>query len=100
MACCNICGAVYTFQKNLLLNGESKLIDMFLCFPELHQNLKELFTIVSKNHEYFGKPSTTANEKAAAAENDALFTKKIPFYSQKYPSLGKCTSHSRPILTV
>lgn len=62
---------------------------MFLCFPELHQNLKELFTIISKNHEYYGKPSTTANEKAAAAENAALFTKKIPFYFPEVPITRK-----------
>ena len=96
MACCDICGAVYTFQKNLLrhivmthneheqppsvkceqcdyegsytnllqhknMHREKAIIcslcgenfytkanlNMFLCFPELHKNLKELFTIVS-----------------------------------------------------
>ena len=51
---------------------------MFQCYPDLHQKLKELFLIISKNHEYFSKPSTTDNEKAAAAENAALFTKKFP----------------------
>ena len=47
------------------------------------------FTIISKNHEYFSKPSTTANEKAAAAENAALFTKKMPFYSTEVPITRK-----------
>ena len=70
-------------------NGESKLIDMFLCYPELHQKLKELFLIISKNHEYFSKPSTTDNEKAAAAENAALFTKKLPFYFPEVPITRK-----------
>ena len=53
-----------------------KLIDMFHGYPELLGNLKELFMIISKNHAYFGKPSITESEKAAAAENAALFTKK------------------------
>ena len=79
---------MHKIYKNFL-KGESKLIDMFKCFPELHKNLKELFTIVSKNHEYFGKPSTTANEKAAAAENAALFTKKMPFYFPEVPITRK-----------
>ena len=35
--------------KNFL-NGESKLIDMFLCFPELHQHLKELFEATVRRH--------------------------------------------------
>ena len=70
---------MHKIYKNFL-NGESKLIDMFLCYPELHQKLKELFLIISKYHEYFSKPSTTDNEKADAAENAALFTKKLPFY--------------------
>ena len=30
-------------------------------------NLKELFMIIKTNHAYFGKPSTTESEKAAAA---------------------------------
>ena len=48
---------------------------------------KPLFVV--KNHEYFGKPSTTANEKAAAAENAALFTKKMPFYFPEVPITRK-----------
>ena len=32
--------------KNFL-NGESKLIDMFLCYPDLHQKLKEKWLVVT-----------------------------------------------------
>ena len=70
---------MHKIYKNFL-NGESKLIDMFLCYPELHQKLKELSLFISKNDEYISKPSTTDNEKAATAENATLFTKKLPFY--------------------
>ena len=52
---------------------------MFCGHPELHKKFEELFTIVSKNHEYFAKPFTTDVEKKAAAENEAAFTKKCPF---------------------
>ena len=52
------------------------MIDMFQFDPELHKNLKELFVIISKNHAYFSKPSTTEAEKKAAAANAAAFTKK------------------------
>ena len=59
--------------------GNTKLIDMFLDHPELHTKFKELFQILSKNHEYFGKATTSEYEKKAAAENSAAFTKKLPF---------------------
>ena len=36
--------------------------------------------MISRNHEYFSKPSTTQDEKKAAAANAAEFTKKLPFY--------------------
>ena len=54
------------------LEGKSKLIDMFLDDPELHMKLKELFLIISRNHAYFAKPSTTDTEKKAAAQNADL----------------------------
>ena len=81
---------MHKIYKNFL-NGESKLIDMFHGYPELHGNLKELFMIISKNHAYLGKPSSTESEKAAAAENAALFTKNYPITSLKYRLPGKCT---------
>ena len=56
------------------LEGKSKLIDMFLDDPELHKKLKVLFLIISRNHAYFAKPSTTDTEKKAAAQNAASFT--------------------------
>ena len=39
---------------------------------------KELFLILSKNHENYAKPKTTEFEKKAAAENTAAFTKRLP----------------------
>ena len=65
---------------NNFLEGKSQLIDMFLDDPELHKKLKELFLVISKNHAYFAKPSTTDIEKKAAAQNVASFTKLLPFY--------------------
>ena len=74
---------------NNFLEGKSTLIDMFQFDPELHKNLKELFTIISKNHAYFAKPSTTEAEKKAAAANAAAFTKKLPFYFPDVPITRK-----------
>ena len=70
---------MHKIYKNFL-EGKSTLLDMLQFDPELHKNLKELFMIISRNHEYFSKPSTTQDEKKAAAGNAAEFTKKLPFY--------------------
>ena len=69
--------------------GNTKLIDMFLDHPELHTKFKELFQILSKNHEYFGKENTSEYEKKAAAENAAAFTKKLPFHFPSVPITRK-----------
>ena len=69
---------MHKMYKNFL-EGKSKLIDMFQFDPELHKNLQELFIIISKNHEYIGKPSTNEAEKQAVAANAAAITKKMPY---------------------
>ena len=48
-----------------------------------------LIQIISKNHAYFAKPSTTEAEKKAAAANAAAFTKKLPFYFPDVPITRK-----------
>ena len=68
---------MHKIYKNFL-GGETKLIDMFLAHPELHMKFKELFLILSKNHEYYGTPKISEFEKKAAAENAAAFTKRLP----------------------
>ena len=54
-----------------------------------HNKFERTVNNHSRNHEYFGKLSTTANEKAAAAENAAHFTKKMPFYFPEVPITRK-----------
>ena len=69
---------------NNFLEGKSKLIDMLQFDPELHKNLKELFVIISKNHAYFSKPSTTEAEKKASG---SCFYEKIAIL------LPRCSYH-------
>ena len=69
---------------NNFLEGKSKLIDMLQFDPELDKNLKELFVIISKNHAYFSKPSTTEAEKKASG---SCFYEKIAIL------LPRCSYH-------